>query len=238
MEWLARLDGLFTRLTTNGPQCWTIEAVRRDTDWIAVRECASCAFSLLYAAVENPRSRIACSTTHGVEDGAIGDSIFGSTPLCNSAVAPEQCSVRYLSIDLGDKRTGLAVGDSITRTVMPLDVVEVARSIRDGEALVEALAKAVKEQLGEAGPGELVVGLPYNMDGTEGPRARIVRALAARIAERAGRAVHFQDERLTSDAADWAMARSGLTRGKKKELRDALAAAAILRDYLEGLAGG
>lgn len=142
--------------------------------------------------------------------------------------------MRYLCIDLGDKRTGLAVGDAQTRLVSALSVLESPIAVRGGEALLDALAKAVEDQLG-TGAGELVVGLPLNMDDTEGPRSKSVRAFAARIGERVGRVVHFQDERLTSAAADWSMARSGMTRGEKKQKRDALAAAEILRDFLAGL---
>jgi putative Holliday junction resolvase len=146
--------------------------------------------------------------------------------------------MRYIAFDLGDKRTGVAVGDSITRLVSPVDVLEVPARQGDGEALLAAIAAAVEEHLGTANPGraaargEVVVGLPVNMDGTEGPRAKVVREVAARIAARTGREVRFQDERLTSAAADWDMARSGLTHKQKKARRDALAAAAILRDFL------
>lgn len=143
--------------------------------------------------------------------------------------------MRYLCIDLGDKRTGLAVGDAQTRLVSPLEVLEVPLAQRGGEALLDALAKAVDEQLGAA-PGELVVGLPLNMDDSEGPRASLVRAFGARVATRCGRQVRFHDERLSSAAADWSMARSGMTRGEKKQRRDALAAAAILAGFLETLA--
>lgn len=142
--------------------------------------------------------------------------------------------MRYLCIDLGDKRTGLAVGDAQTRLVSALSVLESPIGVRGGEGLLDALSKAVDEQLG-TGAGELVVGLPLNMDDSEGPRAKMVRAFAARLGERVGRVVHFQDERLTSAAADWSMARSGMTRGEKKQKRDALAAAEILRDFLAGL---
>jgi putative Holliday junction resolvase len=142
--------------------------------------------------------------------------------------------VRYLCIDLGDKRTGLAVGDAQTRLVSALSVLESPIGVRGGEGLLDALSKAVDEQLG-TGAGELVVGLPLNMDDSEGPRSKSVRAFAARLGERVGRVVHFQDERLTSAAADWSMARSGMTRGEKKQKRDALAAAEILRDFLAGL---
>lgn len=70
------------------------------------------------------------------------------------------------------------------------------------------------------------------MDGTEGPRAKVVRAFAARLIQRTHRTVHFQDERLTTADADWQMARSGMTHKQKKLRRDALSAANILRDFL------
>lgn len=152
--------------------------------------------------------------------------------------------MRYIAIDLGDKRTGVAIGDSDTGAVMPLDVIEVSLGLRDGTALLEALARVIEEHLGPGpvhgpgravrpgSPGELVVGLPLNMDGTEGPRAKVARSFAARLVARTRRTVHFQDERLTTAAADWELAGSGLTHGQKKSMRDALAAAAVLRDFL------
>ena len=143
--------------------------------------------------------------------------------------------MRYLAIDLGDRRTGLAAGDSVTRLVTPLDVLEVSIEVRGGEALLEAIARAVEDQIAPRAAGELVVGLPVNMDGTEGPRAKFVRGFAERIAQRTKRTMHFQDERLTSSAADWSMARSGLTHKQKKGRRDALAAATILRDFLDAI---
>ncbi len=136
--------------------------------------------------------------------------------------------MRFLAIDLGDKRTGLAVGDDEVGIASPVRVIEAA-----GEAVVAEVARAA----GEHGADALVIGLPLNMDGSEGPRAGTVRAMARRIGEAARLPVHFQDERLSSDAADWQMSRSGLTRGGKKKRRDALAAAAILRDFLASRAG-
>ncbi|MBX3358400.1 MAG: Holliday junction resolvase RuvX [Phycisphaeraceae bacterium] len=142
--------------------------------------------------------------------------------------------MRYLAIDLGDKRTGLAVGDDETRIVSPFDVIQVPLSVNGGDALLGALARAIEEILGYSAQskGELIVGLPLNMDGTEGPRSKVVRSFAARLGARVKRPIRFQDERLSSAAADWSMAGSGLTRGEKKEKRDALAAAAILNDFL------
>lgn len=135
-------------------------------------------------------------------------------------------SVRYLAIDLGDKRTGLAVGDDETRIATPLEVVEMP--MQPGDRLIEAIVGAIDDQ----GAGAMVIGLPLNMDGTEGPRAKLVRAFAERLAERVSLPMHFEDERLTSADADWSMAQSGLTRGQKKSRRDAIAAAGILRTFL------
>ena len=82
-------------------------------------------------------------------------------------------------------------------------------------------------------PGAIVIGLPLHMDGTEGDRVKIAREFAADITKCCGLPVHFQDERLTSYAADQRMARSGRTHKQKKQIRDALAAAEILQDFLE-----
>jgi putative Holliday junction resolvase len=137
--------------------------------------------------------------------------------------------MRYLAIDLGAKRTGLAVGDSIIGLVQPLRVLDVPR----GPLLLDALAKAIDD----VGPNRLVIGLPINMDGSEGPAAASVRALAAELEARTRVPVDVQDERLTSFAAEAHLDRSGRTHKEKKEIRDALAAAEILRDYLRRIAG-
>jgi putative Holliday junction resolvase len=133
--------------------------------------------------------------------------------------------MRYLAIDLGDRRTGLAVGDDVTGVVTPHEVIEQPR----GERLLAALLERVEA----IGPDAIVLGLPLNMDGTEGPQAAATRAFGHTLAEQTGHPVHYQDERLTSFDADERMARSGRTHRQKKQLRDALAAAAILGDYLE-----
>lgn len=142
--------------------------------------------------------------------------------------------MRYLCIDLGDKRTGLAVGDSVMRIASPAGVLEIPLAQRNGDALLEAIIKHIREHAAAA----LVVGLPLNMDGTEGPRAKLTRAFAQRLAQTTGLPLHMQDERLTSSDADWQMARSGLTRDQKKSRRDALAAATMLADFLKNLPRG
>ena len=136
--------------------------------------------------------------------------------------------MRYLALDLGARRTGLAVGDTASGIISPLPQVEAGTDA----ARLEAVASAVREQ----GAASVVLGLPLSMGGTSGPASAAVRAFGARLASVTGVEVAYQDERLTSFAADQQMARSGRTRGQKKKIRDSLAAAAILRDYFDVVA--
>lgn len=135
--------------------------------------------------------------------------------------------MRYLCFDVGQKRTGIALGSDEPRLASPVGVIECPL----GERLVERMALAVEEH----GPDAVVVGLPVNMDGTHGPQARLIAEFAQRLSERCGLPLHLHDERLTSFAADQQMARSGLTHKEKKARRDALAAAAILSDFLDAM---
>jgi putative Holliday junction resolvase len=153
--------------------------------------------------------------------------------------------MRYLAIDLGDARTGLAVGDSIIRLASPVGVVECPIDREGGAALLRAVVAAAEAHLGPLGTdtasaasGGIVLGLPLNMDGSEGPRARLVRAWADRLQAALRRPVTLWDERLSSAAADDRLARTGLTRGQKKARRDAIAAAAILDSFLASLPTG
>lgn len=140
--------------------------------------------------------------------------------------------MRFLAIDLGDARTGLALGDDVTRTATPAGLLEIPLRERGGEALMDALARAIDDMLSR--DDEIVLGYPLNMDGSRGPRAALVDGFAQRLRGRTGRVVHLQDERLTSAEADWSLAGSGLTHGQKKKRRDQIAAARILEDFLRG----
>lgn len=137
--------------------------------------------------------------------------------------------MRYLAIDLGGKRTGLAAGDDETRIASPVGVIECPAA--QGARLLDELAAAIREHA----PDALILGLPLNMDDSEGPAAKAARVFGDTLAARVGLPVHYQDERLTTADADWSLAGSGLTRKQKKTRRDAIAAAAILQDFLDGL---
>jgi len=131
-----------------------------------------------------------------------------------------------LAFDYGEKNIGVAVGQTLTGTANPLETIRVAGSSPDWNA-ISRMVKTWK-------PDALVVGLPLNMDDTEGPAAKQARADGAQLAARSGLEVHYQDERLTSDAADAQLAGSGRTRRQEKQIQDALAACLILEEYLRG----
>lgn len=129
-----------------------------------------------------------------------------------------------LGIDLGGKRTGLAFAETLSGLVMPIEVLHAS----EGPALDSALDDAIREH----GPHRLVIGLPLNMDGTEGPAAQKSRAMGKTLQQRHGLPVEYQDERLTSFAAEADLAERKLNRRAKKNVADAHAAAEILRDWL------
>ncbi|MGA2265910.1 MAG: Holliday junction resolvase RuvX [Phycisphaerae bacterium] len=128
----------------------------------------------------------------------------------------------WLGIDHGTKRLGVAVGDTASGIASPLEVL----AAQPAEQAIRRIGELAR-QYSVAG---VVVGLPLNMDGTEGPQAALARQLADQIAQ-AGWTVRMFDERLSSFAADQALA-GMLTRKKKKARQDAVAAATMLQDFL------
>ena len=132
--------------------------------------------------------------------------------------------MRFLCIDLGDKRSGLAVCDSDETIASPLGVVEGCKDLHN------QIIKTIQQQQAEA----LVFGLPLNMNGSEGDRAAIVRKFAAELAEKIDIPVFFQDERLSSYSATEKLSQTGLTHKKKKDRLDAIAAAEILKEFIAG----
>jgi len=135
-------------------------------------------------------------------------------------------SQRILALDLGEARIGVAVSDPLGLTAQPVGMIR-TKSIKDALAQVAAL-------VAQYSPQAVVLGLPINMDGTEGDQAAWVRQFGRRLAGRiAGVEIVYWDERLTSVASDALLADSGLTSRKRREYRDKIAAALILQAYLE-----
>jgi len=130
--------------------------------------------------------------------------------------------MKWLCVDIGTVRIGLAAGDSRAGIASPLEVI----AALPWSAAMDAIAR-VAEAEGACG---IVVGWPLNMDDSEGPQGKRCRRQAVDLARRTGLDVRLWDERLSSFAADKALA-GQLTRKKKKQWQDALAAATILQDF-------
>ena len=136
-----------------------------------------------------------------------------------------------LAIDHGTKKTGFAVADALRILCEPLDVLHAGG---DSELLMRHIVGLCTERDVE----RILVGLPRNMDGTEGPRAADVRAFGARIetalalAQLPAAEVTFWDERLSTKEADALLVDAGYTGKDRKQRRDSWAALVILRDWL------
>lgn len=133
--------------------------------------------------------------------------------------------MRILGIDLGERRIGLALSDELGWTAQPLGVIRRTKAEDD----IDRIAELVREH----GAGEVIVGLPKNLDGTIGPRGEICMAFADRLRERLGVPVVLWDERLTTAMAERALIAADVRRQKRRQVVDKMAAAILLQHYLE-----
>lgn len=131
--------------------------------------------------------------------------------------------MRYLAIDYGDKRTGLAICDAKETIVSPLTVIHGQKD------LLKKIADIVETEKVEA----IVLGLPLNMDDSQGPQSQRVLNFADLLKTCINIPIHFQDERLSTFGAEEKLAAADFTRGKRKKRLDAVAAAQILESFLE-----
>ncbi len=147
---------------------------------------------------------------------------------------PASSTGRSIGLDVGFKRIGVAVSDEMRLFAQPWEVIARVPGPAGMAAAIEAVAGLVKSLQA----GEVVVGLPRNMNGTLGPAGRAVMDFAAALGERLDCPVTFIDERLTSRAAERVLLEADLSRQKRKGVRDKLAAALILQGRLDALAAG
>ena len=131
---------------------------------------------------------------------------------------------RIMGIDYGDARTGIAFSDLLCSIVGSTTVIH----SRKPEKTLEEIVKLCKEQ----DAGEIVMGLPKNMDGTEGPRAELCREFAAKVQEATGLNVTLWDERRTTVEAHNILNEHNYHGKKRKNTVDAVAASLILEGYL------
>jgi len=133
---------------------------------------------------------------------------------------------RFLGIDYGDKRIGIAVSDADERIASPLTMVPVDR-------FAHQTVQRVLEIAAEYDTGAFVLGLPLNMDGSEGPQARKTRTFGNMLARQSDRPVHYWDERLSSHVADAYLEQAQTPLSKRTGRRDAIAAQIILQGFLD-----
>lgn len=134
--------------------------------------------------------------------------------------------MRYLGLDVGRARIGLALADDVLRTARAHLTVSRRGDAADLDAIAEVAAAFEVTRA--------VVGLPLNMDGTEGGSARLARAFAAKLEARLGLPVELHDERLSTFEASTRLREQGLSARDQKGLIDAEAAAVILQGWLDG----
>ncbi|MCC6306228.1 MAG: Holliday junction resolvase RuvX [Rhodobacteraceae bacterium] len=131
-------------------------------------------------------------------------------------------------LDLGERTIGVALSDLRQRIASPHGLVQRRRFGADAAALLELFAaRAV---------GGVILGLPRNMDGSEGPRAQSTRAFARNLARATDLPIGFWDERLSTVAAERALLEADLSRARRAELVDRVAAGLILQGFLDRLA--
>jgi len=140
--------------------------------------------------------------------------------------------MRSLGLDVGDRRTGVAISDPDGLVAVPITVI-VSQS---ENSTIDDIIKLVEQHMIE----RIVVGLPRSLDGSLGPQAEKVTAFAEKLSLRAKRGnlnvdIQLWDERFSTVAVAKLMAKAGGKRNKRKEKQDALAAAFILQGFLDSL---
>ena len=133
--------------------------------------------------------------------------------------------MRMLGLDVGDKRIGVALSDPEGIIASALTVLSRSKDANELEA--------IEELVEERGVGGIVVGLPFSMDGSEGEQAGKVREFCQMLSGRVQVPVLTWDERLSTVAAERVMSDVGVKREKRKDKRDAIAAAITLQGYLD-----
>ena len=138
--------------------------------------------------------------------------------------------MRILGLDFGSKTVGVAVSDGLLLTAQGVETIE-----RKDENKLRKTCARIEELIAEYEVTEIVLGLPKNMDNTEGERVEKTKAFGEMLERRTGLPVHYWDERLTTVAAEQILMESGVRRENRKAVIDKVAAGLILQGYLDCL---
>ena len=134
---------------------------------------------------------------------------------------------KLLGLDLGTKSIGVAVSDALRYTATPLETIARTKFTADAARLLDLIEQNVAVAL--------VLGLPLNMDGSEGPRAQSTRAFARNLAQKTPLPILFWDERLSTSAVTRMLIEADARRDRRAEVVDKLAASYILQGFLDRL---
>ena len=138
--------------------------------------------------------------------------------------------MRILGLDFGSKTVGVAVSDGLLLTAQGVETIE-----RKDENKLRKTCARIEELIAEYEITEIVLGLPKNMNNTEGERVEKTKAFGEMLERRTGLPVHYWDERLTTVAAEQILMESGVRRENRKAVIDKVAARLILQGYLDCL---
>ncbi len=137
--------------------------------------------------------------------------------------------IRTMGLDVGSKTVGVAVSDELAYSAHPITTVRRSNFKADLRALATLIA--------EKDVGRIVVGLPLNMNGSEGPRAAESRKLGEALGEQTRLPIIYWDERLTTVAAERSLLEADVSRKKRKEVIDQVAACLILQGWMDSQPG-
>lgn len=134
---------------------------------------------------------------------------------------------KLMGLDLGTKTIGVAISDALRMTASPVETIKRSKFTADAERLLALISQNAISGI--------IVGLPLNMDGTEGPRAQSTRAFVRNLRQKTDLPIAFWDERLSTMAVTRTMIEADLSRARQAEVVDKLAASYILQGALDRL---
>ncbi len=134
---------------------------------------------------------------------------------------------RLLGLDLGSKTIGIALSDILLTVATPMETIKRVKFTIDADRLLTII--------NEQNVGGIILGLPMNMDGSEGPRCQSTRQFAINMAEKTDIPISFWDERLSTVAVTRTLLEADTSRKRRSELVDKMAASYILQGVLDNL---
>ncbi|HPU35930.1 MAG TPA: Holliday junction resolvase RuvX [Bacillota bacterium] len=137
--------------------------------------------------------------------------------------------MRFMGLDLGEKRIGVALSDPLGWTAQGLEVIPVSGSLENSITPIQNIVRQYEVE-------KIIIGMPRNMDGSLSPSAIRAKEFAGLLSKKLGLPVEMYDERLTTLAAERVLLEADLSRSRRRKVIDKMAAVLILQGYLDNLA--